>query len=370
MADDIARPRVTPSDFNQMLVVWQYEILKYLRSRRLIAMLAIVGVLLALEYVLPPALGDDYSGTESDMALMIVPADLSAIDPSNLEAALYVGFIDRDTIEPDTLELFIDGQPYSSQNGENWIYRSLEVDGDSRNVVLFMQDVGGNEIAAAYDWHVSARLFELDFLGYVSILIVICAVSFAADSLVGEFQSKTGYLIFPNAIKRGTLFLGKFMASVTVSLIVIVLFYVVVAALSLISAKGIDDDLALSFGFATGFLFAATGIAYFISSIMKGSTGAIVLTFFLMFMILPIVDSVSTVADVKVEGSVTFAAGAIIYILMDPYPPDGYTITEFGVMEAQSFYPTPATAIIVLMAYAIVACALSTVMFKRKQLAG
>lgn len=368
MTDDITRPHVTPSDFNQMQVVWKYEILKYLRSRRLIAMLAIVGVIMALMYVLPPALGDNYSDTDSDVALMLVPAEFSTVDLSDQGTVQYVGLIERDTIEPDTLELFIDGQPYPSQNGANWVYSNLEVEGDSRNVVLFMEDVGGNEIAATYDWHVSAESFDSNFIGFVSILVVICVVAFAADSLVGEFQGRTGYLIFPNAIKRETLFFGKFMASITMSVVVMMLFYAVVATLSLVSARGIDDDFILSFGFAVGYVFAATGIAYFVSSIMKGSTGAIVLTFFLLFMILPIVDSVSMVSGVKIEGSVTFAAGAIAYILMDPYPADA--MQDIGMMEFHSFYPTPATAAFVLIAYALITCALSAVIFKRKQLVG
>lgn len=368
MAEDIARPHVTPSDFDQMRVVWRYEILKYLRSKRLMAALAIVGVILALMYLLPPAFGEAYSGTDSDVELALVPAEYSEMDPSDLGAAQHVGIIPRDTIEPGTIGLSLNGSSYLSQGGDNWVYKNIKLDGDSQNVVLFMDDISQGDVAATYDWHVSAESFDSNFVGFVSILIVICAIFFAADSLVGEFQNRTGYLIFPNALKRETLFLGKFLASITVGVAVVALFYIVVALLSLISARGIDDDFPLSFGFAVLYILAATGIGYFISSIMKGSTGAIVLTFFLLLMILPIVDSVSMVSGTKIEASVTFAAGAISYILMDPYPAD--SMQDIGVMEVHSFYPTPATAAIVLLAYAAVTCVLSAVIFKRKQLAG
>jgi len=368
MAGDIETAHAVPSDFDQMRIVWKYEILKYMRSKRLVATLAIVGVILALIYLLPPVLGEDYNGTDSDVELAILPAEFSGIESSDLGSALYVGIIERDTIEPDTLELSRDGLPYPSQNGANWVYRSVDIDGYSSNVVLIKEDVSGYEIAATYDWHVSAESFESNFISLVTILIVICAVGFAADSLVGEFQARTGYLIFPNAIKRETLFLGKFMASISMGIVVVLIFYAVVAVLSLISARGIDDDFALSLAFAVEYVLATMGIAYFISAIMKGTTGAIVLTFFLLFMILPIVDSVSMISGTRMEASVTFAAGTIAYILHDPYPVD--EMMDIGMMEINNYYPTPAIAAIVLLAYALITCVLSAVIFKRKQLAG
>lgn len=367
MTEYIPKAHAAPSDFDQARIVWRYEILKYLRSWRLIATLAIVGVILALIYILPPVFGDGYSGTDSDVRLSLLPAEFSGIDPSDLGEAQQVGVIPRDTIEPETIELSLDNQSYPSQAGNNWIYKNVEIGRDSQNVILFMNDPNGS-VAATYDWHVSAESFDSNFIGFVSILIVICAIFFAADSLVGEFQNRTGYLIFPNALKRGTLFVGKFLASVTVGAVVVALFYSVVAVLSLISAGGIDDDFLVSYGFAVCYVFAATGIGYFISSIMKGSTGAIVLTFFLLLMILPIIDSVSMFSGTKIEGSVTFAAGTISYILIDPYPED--SIQDIGIAEVSNFYPTPATAAIVLFAYTLVTCILSAVIFKRKQLAG
>ena len=370
MAEDIMRPHVTPSDFDQMRVVWRYEILRYLRSWRLIATLAIVGAILALIYLLPTVLGDGYSGTDSDVELFVFPVTYPGIEQTDLGDAVYMGIINRDTIEPGTIEVYLNGSPYLSEGGDVWVYKNLEDDGRTQNALLFMEEAAGyGNISVTYDWHVSAESFDSNFIGFVSILIVICATFFAADSLVGEFQNRTGYLIFPNALKREILLLGKFMASVTVGMVVVMLFYLVVAALSLVSARGIDDDFLSSLGFALLYLVAATGIGYFISSIMKGSTGAIVLTFFLLFMILPIVDGVSMVSGTKIEGSVTFAAGTISYILLDPYPADTVSEDVPG-MEWHNFYPTPATAAIVLLGYALVSCLLSMVIFKRKQLAG
>ncbi|MBE0518128.1 MAG: ABC transporter permease [Thermoplasmata archaeon] len=282
MTEELKVTHTLPSDSEQIPVVWRYELLKYLRSKRLVASLAIVAVMVSLLYLLPFAFGDSYEDTSSED-------------------------------------------------------------------------------------------FATTFMGFASILVIICATFFGADSIVSEFQNRTGYLILPNPIKRSTLFLGKFSASVTAGVIVIGLFYVLTVILSLISTGGIDADFGLSFAFCIEYLVAAMAVAYLIGTILKGSTGAIVLTFFLLFMILPIVDGVSMVADVEIDGSLTYAAGVITYILEDPYPVDNSTSMDMGQGQGLTFsvfYPDPGIAALVMFAYAIVALAFSMVLFKRKQLVG
>jgi ABC-type transport system involved in multi-copper enzyme maturation permease subunit len=86
-------------------------------------------------------------------------------------------------------------------------------------------------------------------------------------------------------------------------------------------------------------------------------------------MILPIIDGISMVSGVKVQGSLSFAGGAIVDILMDPYPVD--VKQDFGQgMSFYNFYPDPAMAALVMIIYVVVALILSMVLFKKKQLTG
>lgn len=372
MVDDAEKSHVVPSDLAQLPIVWRYEILKYLRSRRFLAALAVVAVIVCLIYLLPPAFGDPYNGTDTEVLLYVTPTEYSGFYLPGQGLSDYTGFINRSVVVADTIELFINGEPYPSEDegGRNWAFATIEFEGSTMNFISFYDDIGDDEITATYDWHISPETFDSSFLTFANILIVICAVAFAADSLVGEFQARTGYLIFPNAIKRETLFAGKFAASITMGVVIVGLYYAAAACLSLISAGGLAGGFGLSLAFALEYLLATMAVAYLISSVLKGSTGAIVLTFFLLIMILPIVDAVSMVSGVKIEASLTFAAGTITYVLIDPYPTD--SVMEIPGMGAEfhSFYPTPETAAIVMFVYALVALVLSAVIFKRKQLAG
>ena len=357
------------SDLEQIPIVWRYELLKYLRSWRLVASIAVSVAVLALIYLLPPLLGTHYSGTTTDEPVYLLSPEVLEGLPGVPSAFEDIGTLNRSSIDLDSLTLYLDGSVYSSGGGTNWSIVRTTFEGMSIYVVLFMQDVTGHAVTASYDWYTAPDSFASSFLMFVIYLIIIAATLFGADSLVGEFQNRTGYLMFPTPLKRWVLYVGKYAASLTATLLVIGLFYGGVAGLSAISANGIDDDLALSFAYAIEYAIAILAVAYLISSLMKGTTGATVLTFLLFIIILPIVDSVSNVTGVKMEGSLGFAASVITSIITDPYPTDWSMDMGTG-FSFSVFYPTPWIAAVVMFVYAAIAIALSIVLFKRKQLTG
>jgi ABC-2 type transport system permease protein len=373
-----SRPhRKLPSDLVQIPIVWTYEMLKYLRSWRIVASIAIVVAMLALLYALPPALGSPYAGTDTDRVLWVQDfGELNTTIPG-LPAPQSYAALNRSLIDENSIVIRLDGTPYPSANGLNWIYTELNLadelpafmGGASRlNVIIFMDNVTGRVVTATYDWSTTEEDFNSLFLSFASILIIIAATFFGSDAIVGEFQNRTGYLVFPTPLKRWVLFFGKFTASITAGLIVTVLFYAGVALLSFTTIGGVDDDFALSLAFAVGFLTAATAVAYLISSVLKGSTGATVLTFLMFIIILPIIDSVSQFTGTKIDASLTFASGITGYIVLDPYPVDAST-EQFG-FTFYAFYPDPWVAAIVFLAYSVICIALSLLLFYRKQLSG
>ncbi|MDD1743768.1 MAG: ABC transporter permease subunit, partial [Methanomassiliicoccales archaeon] len=142
----------------------------------------------------------------------------------------------------------------------------------------------------------------------INLLIVIGATLFAGDAIVSEYQNRTGYLIFPNPVKKSVLFAGKFLAS-TIIVGGAVLIWYGVGMISGVAVTGSVTLLAFySLLLALLYSVACIGVGFFLSALMKGSTGALVFTFMLLFMILPIVDTtVGAVGGVKPDVSLTFA---------------------------------------------------------------
>lgn len=364
MSEPQHHARKLPTDIEQIPIVWRYELLKYLRSKRLIGSVAIAALVISLIFVIPLATGSPYSGTDKTVEIWVTSPD----SPS-MALVSGIGFLNRSVVLADSLEVFQDGVLYPSGNGANWAFSSTAL-GSGVNVILFAQNTSGHTYTATYKWHNTAESFASNFVGFATILIVICATFFGADAIVSEYQARTGYLIFPNPIRRASLFLGKFGASMTAGILVMVIFYGVTGILSLIFVSGLDKDFLMSFAFALEYLLAIMAVAYLISTLMKGTTGATVLTFFLFVMILPIIDSVGSLSGFKPSWSVTFSAGAMSSILTSPYPTDSFMEIPHAGLTIHTYYPDPAIAALVMLAYALVAVAISMVLFRRKEMTG
>ena len=358
MTDSGPIKRTLPTHFNQMLTVTRYEMLKYMRSRRLVGCIAVIILIVALIYIIPIALNQPYSG-HITMELQMKP---NLLDPTNSS----FDSLNHSSILDESIVISINGTEIPRTN--NWTYTS------SGNIVKINQsiiDLAGKQVVADFDFRESAKSFASSFMQFASTLIIICIVFFGADALVSEYQTRTAYLLFPNPIKKEIMFLGKFLASFIASLLMVGLFYGLIVVLSLMSVGGVAFYIPLSFAFATLFLLSILAVAFFISSIMKGSTGAIVLTFFLMFMILPIVQSVGMFSGMKMWFLVTFTGDLTSTSLSwDHYPVDSVDNIPGMGFTLYNYYPDPGTSVIVMLAYLVIFGAISMYLFKRKELTG
>lgn len=123
-------------------------------------------------------------------------------------------------------------------------------------------------------------------------LAAIGAVFFAGDSIAGEFEHKTGFMLFTNPVKRITLITGKYLASCAAVIILIVFGYAIICV-SLLSIYGqVPIETLKSFGLCLLYGCAVVSITFLFSAISKGSMGATVITLVFIMIISGILQSV------------------------------------------------------------------------------
>ncbi len=220
------------------------------------------------------------------------------------------------------------------------------------------------------------KQFTVNMLSFLSILAILSATFFGADAIVSEYESKTGYFLFPNPIRKTAIFLGKFIASALVSVGAIGLYYVI----AVVSVRVIDGSIPAntgpSFVYSLIYLFAILAIAYLFSAIMRSSVYSLVLTFFTFFLILPIIDAVGSFAKFKPWFSVTFASGISQYIFESPYPTDKvFTSTAVSGPSAgaqsvslMQYFPEIRLSVVVMAAYFVIAFLLSILIARRREM--
>jgi ABC-2 type transport system permease protein len=210
------------------------------------------------------------------------------------------------------------------------------------------------------------ELFAMFVTGAGCTIAVLAAVFFAGDSVAGEFERGTGYVLFPNPVRRETLVMGKFIACFIAAATVLILAYTLAAG-TLVGMYGrAPIEVGQSLGLALVFACSVLGLTFFFSSLLKGSMGATVTTLLLIMLIFPIIrvslmhaghdpwfmldhagDSIAGVYGIPFE---TFGRGG-------PMAPPGGWMT-----------PDPTTSLFVMGAYFIFTFALSIWLTKRREM--
>lgn len=226
-------------------------------------------------------------------------------------------------------------------------------------------------IIVPYVLHVAvpkeAKDWASTFFSFASTLIVVVGAFFAGDAIASEFEHKTGYVLFPNPVKRNSLVLGKFTAALASALLPIG-FYYILGTGGLLSIYGtVPLEIVPSFLYAVLYLLCVLGLTFLFSALLKSSMSATLLSFFMFILILQIVSSVITLAGIEPWYMPNYAGGSITQVIN----PQQDRVLEFpgSSLKVYQFYPKFPASLFVLCAYFVAALALSVLVTDRKEMA-
>jgi ABC-type transport system involved in multi-copper enzyme maturation permease subunit len=220
----------------------------------------------------------------------------------------------------------------------------------------------------------SAYAYAFSFGMWVTILAALAATFFGADALVGEFEHRTGFLLFPQPVTRTAIFLGKVLAAVALTTLTLGAYYGVVAVATGVVKGSVPIEIGYSFLLAVLYSTAALGLAFFLSSALRSTTMASVLTFATLFFILTIVSAIFTLASVRPDGDLAFAGGTIQNILAGPYPQgypgDSVSFGGPGGREFRTYSAGVPISILVMAIWAVVGFGLALFLYQRREMKG
>jgi ABC-2 type transport system permease protein len=123
-------------------------------------------------------------------------------------------------------------------------------------------------------------------------LAVIGAVFFAGDAIAGEYEGKTGFLLFINPVKRIVLWTGKYLAAFLATTVLVVFSYIIITIALLAIYQQVPIELLKSFGLCMLYAASVISVTFLFSAISKGSMGATVMTLLFIFVVCGILESV------------------------------------------------------------------------------
>jgi ABC-2 type transport system permease protein len=225
----------------------------------------------------------------------------------------------------------------------------------------------------------------LGFYGFwwtaVSALIVVfCAVFFGGDAISGEFQNKTGYFLVGNPIRRSSIYVGKWLASLIASLIIIGVFTGIMLGNGFYYlGANIPSQYGEAFVFTLVYLIAALGFTFFFSSLFKSSAFSILVTVILLLFGFSFIDTlVTNIAHIEPWFTLSYGSGIISNVFTVPYPPHLTTIGPGGFgggggggggggFSLTEYIPTIPEGLAIMGIYFIVTSILGLLLFERKE---
>ncbi len=149
------------------------------------------------------------------------------------------------------------------------------------------------------------------YIGYASLLVLLGATLFASYTIVSEFEERTALILFTRPIRRSTVFLGKFAACFALTAVVMVVYYLVAVAVAFaVSGSFVSSSLS-SLSMCLAYVFATTGVAMLISSLMRKGGSSAVLTFITILLLVSVVSAVLSMAGTDTWFMLDSASNAI-----------------------------------------------------------
>ncbi len=148
-------------------------------------------------------------------------------------------------------------------------------------------------------------------LSFASTVALLSAVLFGSDAISSEFERGTGYLILPYPVSRGTLLVGKFLASLLPTWSMVALFCGAVAFGVRVRFGAVPQGVLAGGAWALAVAGAELAVAYAISALMASSAVSVVATLLLFMLFLPLLDLAAGLAGARPLYSLSWASNII-----------------------------------------------------------
>ena len=145
-----------------------------------------------------------------------------------------------------------------------------------------------------------------------SLVVLMAATLFGSISIVSEFEERTALILFTRPIRKTSIFIGKMMACLTLTIAFMLLYYIIAMVVSAIVDGIVSGELFVSFGLSCVYAFGTIGIAMFISSIMKKGSTATIITFVILAVIVTAVSMVLEASSVNHSWMIDTASESIM----------------------------------------------------------
>ena len=212
--------------------------------------------------------------------------------------------------------------------------------------------------------HNALAFYGAGWGSFSTFVILLSAVFFGGDAISGEFQNRTGYFLVPNPVRRSVVYIGKYLAALAASSLILGIYALIMIGNGLYYfSDPVPWELVESIIFAWVFLIAIMSLAFAFSSLFKSTMISILMTVILFLFVFNFVDTLLTVvAGYEPWYSIRYGAFIISDVLSSQYPAHYNPANPFS-----PYQPTVPEGLIILLAYFVIMGVLGLLLFEKKE---
>ncbi len=205
------------------------------------------------------------------------------------------------------------------------------------------------------------------WVSILKFLTVLSALFFGPQAIAGEFQEKTGYFLLPGPVKRESVFLGKYMGALVVSLSVVLLYWAFAVVHIYTVFASVPPEVALSASLSLLYTASLLALTFFISSLFRSGTTAVAISAVLYFFVLNTISFLLMLAGVEPWFMIDYVSGVISNVLAKPYPPHVQEQVAGGI-TIRIYYPRLEVSVAVMVAYIVACLVTGASIFRRREM--
>ena len=149
------------------------------------------------------------------------------------------------------------------------------------------------------------------YLSMAPLVVLMAVTLFASITIVSEYEERTALIVFTRPISKGSIFLGKLTASALVTVMFVAVYYIYATIMMAIYFGSVDSGVPTSFGLSCAYAIGCIGVAMLVSSVMKKSNTATILTFVILMIVVSAASMVLGIAGFDVSWMIDQASGSI-----------------------------------------------------------
>ncbi|MCE7736095.1 MAG: ABC transporter permease subunit [Candidatus Heimdallarchaeota archaeon] len=155
---------------------------------------------------------------------------------------------------------------------------------------------------------------------FVNLILIMNAILFGSDALNGEHYSKTVLLIYPLPQRRLTVIIAKYISQLFTACLGISIYYLFVGieVMTIYGTESITSDFFKSLLFSWLYMGTLLAFAFLVSTLVKSPAISVVLMFFSILLLFPIIIMVFVLADIRTSWIFTNYSSLITMIFRFP----------------------------------------------------